>query len=277
MKKEKLLLVISLIISCSLIGQNYTAYQQSNALPKAPIRLADVMWMNTVWQKVDLHEKVNQGFYFPVRGGDQGRYSLFDFVKNELLSSDPSFYAYDPGVFGDNDMMNKRMSGSALDSLFYAVDQVSVERLTEPGVWDTIPVVEELSGLNVLSYEIKEQWYFDKQRSVMDVRIVGICPVLRVYNQETGEYRGEKRLFWLRYSELEVAMNGWMYFDPRNEMTQISYADMFLKRKFNALIVKTSNVYDRYIFEYAQGKNSLIEAEIAKMRLFNMEHDLWSY
>lgn len=277
MKNHILILGAWLVVSCSVKGQSFAAFQESNSVQKAPIRLADVMWMNTVWQKIDLHEKFNQGFYFPTRGGDQDRYSLFDFIINELKSPDPSFYAYDPGVLGDDDMMRQKLSKSALDSLLKTVDQVPVERLTEPGVWDTIPIVTELSGTDILSYEIKEQWFFDKQRSVMDVRIVGICPILRVYDQETGEFRGEKRLFWLRLTELEDAMSSWMYYDPRNEMAQLTYADIFLKRKFNSFIVKTSNVYDRYIFEYAQGKNSLIEAEMAKMKLFNMEHDLWSF
>lgn len=272
-----MLFCTSLLLLLSAKSQNYTAYQEGIPTPKAPVRLADVMWMNTVWQKIDLREKFNQGFYFPTKGGDQGRYSLFAYIKNELTSSDPTFYAYNPGVLGDNDMMINRLSKSSLDSLFTSEEEVIVESVLEPGTWDTVSVKEELNGEKVISYEIKEQWYFDKQRSVMDVRIVGICPILRIYDQETGDFRGEKRLFWLRFAELESAMSSWMYYDPRNEMAQLTYADIFLKRKYHSFIVKTSNVYDRYIFEYAKGKNSLIEAEMAKMKLFNMEHDLWSF
>ena len=29
-----------------------------------------------------------------------------------------------------------------------------------------------------IQYEIKEDWFFDKQRSVLDVRIIGIAPVV---------------------------------------------------------------------------------------------------
>jgi hypothetical protein len=31
---------------------------------------------------------------------------------------------------------------------------------------------------------IKEEWYFDKQNSTMNVRIIGICPIQEYYRDE---------------------------------------------------------------------------------------------
>lgn len=275
--RNVIMIVAHIAIANVLLAQNTRfSYGDNIPNPKSPIREADVMWMNTVWQRIDLHEKFNQGFYFPTEPGDQNRYSLFDYLKKSLLN-DPSFRAFDPGVVGDDDMFRKPMTKKQLENLFISEEIVLTERLDMPGVWDSIPVTTELSTENVLAYEIKEQWFFDKQRSVMDVRILGICPIMRIYDSQTGEFRGEKRLFWVYLPEATSEMASWSYFNPRNEYDHLTYDDIFVKRKFQSYIIKTSNVYDRYIFEYAKGKDALIEAEMEKMKLFNMEHDLWSF
>ena len=43
----------------------------------------------------------------------------------------------------------------------------------------------------ISQYYVKEDWFFDKQRSVMDVRIIGICPVINTYDEE-GNFKAEK-------------------------------------------------------------------------------------
>jgi hypothetical protein len=35
----------------------------------------------------------------------------------------------------------------------------------------------DINWEDVYQYRVKEVWYFDKQRSVMDVRILGIAPI----------------------------------------------------------------------------------------------------
>ena len=37
--------------------------------------------------------------------------------------------------------------------------------------------VDPFNRTEVKSWIIKEEWYFDKHRSTMDVRIIGLCPV----------------------------------------------------------------------------------------------------
>ena len=50
--------------------------------------------------------------------------------------------------------------------------------------------LEKLIHLIVLrlqSWIIKEEWFFDKHRSTMDVRIIGMCPVRTYIDKSTGE------------------------------------------------------------------------------------------
>ena len=55
-----------------------------------------------------------------------------------------------------------------------------------------ITEIEEYESRDIIRYELKEDWFFDKQRSVLDVRIIGISPVVFSKNPETLEIDGLK-------------------------------------------------------------------------------------
>src|SRR5205085_5916999 len=42
---------------------------------------------------------------------------------------------------------------------------------------DTV-VTKQVNPDKVIAYRIKEEWFFDKQRSVVDFRIIGIAPMM---------------------------------------------------------------------------------------------------
>ena len=130
----------------------------------------------------------------------------------------------------------------------------------------------------VKQLEIKEVWYFDKQKSTLQVRILGICPI-RVYKKDPKdpEYV-RKRLFWVNYPEIrgllakEESLNGF------NGSRNLSFDDLFLTRRFDGYIVKEENMYNnRAIEAYATGEYAALESERIKNSIFNYEQDLWEY
>ena len=130
---------------------------------------------------------------------------------------------------------------------------------------------------DVKKYRIKEEWFFDKQRSVMEVRIIGICPVIDRKNED-GVYTGETSLFWVYFPEARKILSKAEVFNHRkNDAARLTYDDIFHKRFFSSRIVKESNKYDRKISEYKEGIDALLEAEKIKEEIFNLEHDLWEY
>ena len=58
---------------------------------------------------------------------------------------------------------------------------------------------------------------------------------------------------------------------------RLSYDEVFMKRMFASYIVKTENVYDRFISQYETGVGALLEAERAKKNLFEFEQNAWEY
>ncbi len=129
---------------------------------------------------------------------------------------------------------------------------------------------------DIVQYKIKEQIFFDKERSVQEVRILGIAPVIYL-RDNNGNIIGFRELFWLYFPQCRYVFQNFFVQSSHNDSQRMSFDDLFWKRKFNSYIVKESNLYDRDIDTYKAGVDALLEAERIKESLFNFEHDLWSF
>ena len=242
-------------------------------VPYAHLREADVFWSKRVWRVIDMREKVNHPLYYPTEEIND-RKNLFDVVYQSLMV-DGSITAYDAGPTLEDDEFTKPMLTSQLRDIFTRMDTSYTEDLD---TGELVEVVQEirLESADIKQYRLKEDWFFDKQRSKMDVRIIGIAP-MREVRGEDGEFRGFAPIFWLYYPECRYVFANWEVFNRQNDAERRSYEDIFWKRQFNSYIIKESNVYDRNIAEYKTGIDALLESERIKEDLFVMEHDLWNF
>jgi len=129
---------------------------------------------------------------------------------------------------------------------------------------------------HIVQYRLKEDWFFDKERSVLDVRIIGICPVT-YKKDDTGNIVGFNELFWLYFPECRYVFQNFFVQNKDNDAQRMSFDDLFWKRMFQSYIVKTSNIYDREIDSYKAGVDALLESERIKDEIFTFEHDLWNF
>ena len=60
--------------------------------------------------------------------------------------------------------------------------------------------LEEEKIEEIKKWLVKEHWFFDKQKSVMDVRIIGLCPVYTVSSDDPELIGQEQELFWIYFS-----------------------------------------------------------------------------
>lgn len=267
-----LLIGIAILLPLMLEAQNNSL--DGKKAPSQPyVREADIMWMKRVWRRIDLRQKMNHSLYFPERAIND-RKSLFDNLISSIQNGEIS--AYDPGPLGEDDMFSTKIGVEDFEKLIVQMDTVST---TDPFTLQITPkeVESRITSSEIVMYEIKEEWFFDKQRSVMEVRIIGLCPLVRVIDESTGTFRGYKRLFWVYYPEASPYMATWAAFNRSNDQEMRSFEELFRKRMFDSYIVKESNVYNRSIQAYAKGIDALEEAEKIEMQLFVMEHDLWSH
>ena len=94
---------------------------------------------------------------------------------------------------------------------------------------DPIKVNEivEYTSREIVQYVIKEDWFFDKQRSVLDVRIIGISPVVVAINPESQEVVGLKNLFWLYFPECRYVFQNFFVYNNANDSQRMSFDDLF--------------------------------------------------
>ena len=233
------------------------------------LREADVMWSRTVWRKLDLREKMNHPIYYPIEETKE-RINLVQLMLNAI--SEGSLTAYD----AMNDEFTTPLSYSSRKNFGSWVDTIIVENpdTYEP---EKKPVFHEFDPSTVKEFRIKEVWFFDKQRSQLDVRIVGICPVAENIDPLTGEVRGLSPMFWVYFPELRNILSTTRVFTRFNGNMEMTYDDLFWKRMFSSYIYKVQNVYDRKIADYSTGINAVLESEKVQNDIFNYEMDLWEY
>jgi len=187
--------------------------------------------------------------------------------------------------------------------------------------WDATSEGEEMKGDGasywvtskcIVGYNIKEDWFFDKQRSVLDRRIIAIAPVVKFGvdldddGNSTGErgdlllypptdqetlhyydgkseilpYEGQvedRELFWLYFPHLRNHMVQYYVYNDKSDAQWMSFDDLFWKRQFSAQIYKSSDKFDREIEDYKYGVDALYEAERIKDEIRKWEIDVWNY
>lgn len=242
-------------------------------IPYTNLREADVMWSKRIWRRIDLRKKQNQVFYYPEEPA-QGRKNLFDYIKQAILESG-TLTAYDPGTAVDpddeftraltpEDVLSKMVTESEIDVYDEFGDPIGTET-----VRDTVRATQ------VKFYEVKEEWFFERQKSQMEVRIIGIKPVIEKEGPD-GEPTMED-LFWIYFPEARYVFSNSEVFNRINDAERRTYEDIFWKRQFESTVIKESNVYDRAISMYKTGLDALLEAEQIEEKIFNFEHDLWHF
>jgi len=240
-------------------------------IPFQYIREADVMWSKVLWRRVDLTEKRNLALYYPTEEMED-RKSLFQLmmwgIKNKSLTP-----------FATDEFLTQ-YTLNEIDERFGAGIDTTYD--IDPETGETIPLITKKSGdiSEVKQLLIKERWIFDKQRSVMEARIIGICPIRAYYRDDDLDHEDIhfKQLFWVFFPEARNIFASQAIYNPKNQSQEITFDDYFIKRMFDGYIFRTSNVYNnRRIEEYATGLDVLLESEKVKNEIFNFESDLWEF
>ena len=299
MKKIILLLVTTTLCLVGANAQDVLTTEEKNSVYKkekhhnkkvqqyAPLRQADVMWSRKIWREIDLRQKINHPFYYPENDGVghtiQDRKSLIDVIYSAIQEG--SITAYGNAIMDDEfrEVMSQddiKKIGGARENLITVTDWDAVaEGVAPEDAQITTLDKKNFDRNSVKKWRLKESWFFDKQRSVMDVRIIGMAPLQEDKDEVSGQLTGGfSPLFWVYFPEArEILINAEVFNLVKNNAERRTYDDIFWKRMFGSTVTKEANVMDRKINEYMIGLDALLEAERVKTEIFNIEHDFWEY
>jgi gliding motility associated protien GldN len=235
---------------------------ERRVLPYQPLREADIFWEKRVWRIIDIREKMNLPFAYPEE-------RFFTILMNAAVNGDINVYST------DDDKFSYKLEAGEVASMGATVDTVIT---FDPETYEEqIQVVRnELNAEDVKRFRVKEVWFFDEETSMLQVRVLGIAPLIDV-KDDNGNFRYEKPMFWVYYPDCREILARHKVFMEGNDASPITWEDLFEMRFFSSYIFKESNVHDRRIEEYLTGVDQLLEADKIKQEIFNYEHDLWSY
>lgn len=244
-------------------------FPNRRVVPYAFLREADVMWNKRIWREIDLREKMNQNYYYPITENNQ-RKNLIKVIIDGILT-DGKIVPYST----DDDEFRVKYTSSEVLAKIQKTDSILK---TEPDppynqYWslDTFP----FDPTTVKKFRLKEDWVFDRQRSVMEPRVIGIAPIQAFVDVNTQEIRGFGPMFWVYFPQARLVFRNYEVYNRYNFSQRITYDDVFMKRMFSSRIIKVDNEHDRTIESYLKGINALLEAEEVKGMIFTFEHDVW--
>jgi gliding motility associated protien GldN len=244
----------------------------------------DVLWSKTIWEIIDLNERINFPYYYPtINNGllSNNRKSLFRILYDNIASGEIT-EIYSTSYFIESEKLTFEDLTDVLVSRNLSSEGISKsnagEQVTEDD-YDTYKIESD----KISQYRIKGTWFFDKRLGELKYRLLGIAPVAPDVSTLSQGPEAMKDalvpLFWIWFPDAREALANNGVFNTRNSSQPITYDHMLNSRRFNATIYREENVYeDRQVNEYIyeDALRQLLESERIKSEIRDFEQDMWS-
>lgn len=228
----------------------------------------EVVWKRDIYRVLDLEKEKNAALYYPVQPIGEN-VNLFTYLFRHLIAGSINAYEYNlDGYenFTPENITNVRelLENYEIAHEFQGADSAIV---VNPA---------DIPSNIVLSYYIKESYYYDQRRADFQQRVTAICPVMH----STGEYGSEeikKPMFWLRYDEIaplltqQTVMSG-----SYNNVSTMSFDDYFTKHCYDGEIYKTVNMRNLAIAQYCKDSTAIKkEQQKIEKQLSDVRESIW--
>tara|TARA_B100001741_G_scaffold12727_1_gene9944 strand:+ start:2284 stop:3183 length:900 start_codon:yes stop_codon:yes gene_type:complete len=254
-------------------------YDYQNRILDFPfVREDDILWTKRYLTLINLKERPNLPLYFPTipvsMGRGKYRTSLAHLLIEKVKLGEITAYDETP-----EDYFTEVLSPEEIKKMLSRVDSIpdtDWETGEDIMTYDTI----NITAADARSFYVLEDKFFDKKRSILDRRIIGLALIANKENPETGEFNPEV-LFWIWYPEArQVLANNFLIVDNQKYVgtKHMTYDEFLTKRLYTSTIIKETNMYDRAIYDYKKSEmHQLLEADRIKNDIRYLESDLWEY
>lgn len=247
-------------------------------LPYGYVDDRDILWSKTIWEIIDVDERINFFYYYPIDTINiaSNRKSLYDVLINNIKNGTLTdvyvdSYFTEKRSFDDlKATLTKIDTTDAGKEQFNAGEAVSAEYINK----------RDITAADIEEWRIKGVWYFDKRQGELKYRLLGIAPVAPDVNFIDDDEPDMVELFWVWYPSARQILHEAKAYNPGNSANPLSFDHLLNARRFNAIIYKEENIYgDREIKDYVKDNAllQLLEAQKIKEKIQNFEMDMWNY
>lgn len=232
----------------------------------------EVLWKREIYRTLDLKQEKNSALYYPVEPiGD--RMNLFTLIFKLLAEGKIPAYEYH---LDGTEVLTTESKVKFKDVL----DRFHIYNQAKKGTGkDTIYIVDnsDIPSNEVLSYFIKEVWYFDQRSSTYNSKVAAICPVLHRsgdFSMDITKYP----MFWLNYNDLSPYLTRMNVMTSNlNNTSSITMDDYFTTRQYKGDIYKTTNMLNQTLAQYCPTDSALVkEQKRIEGQLKAFEEHLWT-
>jgi len=241
----------------------------------------DVLWSKVVWEYIDLNERINLPYYYPVdtTSVSMDRRSLFDTLLRGIKKGEIT-EVYDDSYF------TAKMSKAEITSKLYRIDTTDAgfDELNagSTNIDEYIDKVN-LTAQDIEGFKIKGLWYFDKRQGELKYRLLALAPIapdVQIMGREDVDVSEQLPLFWVWFPDARKDLHHMKVFNQKNSAYPISYDHLLNARRFNSIIYREENIYgDRDVADYVKGNAlfQVLESNKVKEEIRNKELDMWNY
>ena len=241
----------------------------------------DILWSKVVWEYIDLNEKINLPFYYPVDTMNvaTNRRSLFDTLLRGIKNDDIT-EIYDDSYF------TAKMSKAEINSKLFRIDTTDAgfDELNA-GVQNIDEYVDKinLTSQDIEGFKIKGLWYFDKRQGELKYRLIALAPIapdVQTMGREDINISEQLALFWVYFPDAREVLHKVKVFNQKNSAYPISFDHLLNARRFSSIIFREENIYgDRDVDQYVKGNAlfQVIESDKIKDDIRNKELNMWNY
>lgn len=240
----------------------------------------DILWSTTIWETIDLNQRMNFALYYPIDTIGTDRQSLYHALMKEIKSGDLTEIYTDSYFTEKRNFQDLEATLSKVDTTDLGYEQLNAgESLSAEFVNR-----RDISGADIIEYRIKGMWYFDKRLGELRYRLLGIAPVAPDVNfiddESIDPMENKVELFWVWYPAAREILHKVKVFNGNNSSQRISFDMLLNSRRFAGMIYREENVQgDRNVNEYITDNAmlQLLEARRIKEKIRDKEQDMWAY
>lgn len=243
----------------------YQANNMEDAVPFAypEVNKKNIRFYKRVWRDIDLKDEKNNILAIPGN-------SLIEVVMKAIEKGKLSLYS------PDDDSFKGRLS--AQEGMARFADSVLVPIFDGEGNQiDSKMALNEFDPARVTKFRIKEDIFFDKQRSRLETRIIGVAPLMNITTSaELAESVGATPAFWLYFPQLRYSLIQVDISDPDKGLYDMTMDDFFVQNKFESTIVRESSPGMLQNLKETENGGQQLDGKKVEEKLDAYKKKLWS-